>query len=146
MTSSRSLLAAVSTSALIAMFLLCKISSSAATDAKKANRVFEIRTYTAADGKLDALLTRFRDHTTKLFEKHDMTSIGYWVPQDEPKSRNTLIYILAHESRDAAKENWAAFQRDPEWQKVKAESEADGKLVNQVDSVYADPTTFSPLK
>ncbi|HEY4233639.1 MAG TPA: NIPSNAP family protein [Lacipirellulaceae bacterium] len=109
-------------------------------------RVFEIRTYTAEDGKLDALNARFRDHTTKLFEKHGMTSIGYWIPADEPRSKNTLIYILAHPSRDAAKQNWEEFGKDSEWQKVKAESEADGKLVTKVESVYVNPTDYSPLK
>src|SRR5262249_46076451 len=95
------------------------------TSTSAAPRVFEIRTYTAEDGKLDALNARFRDHTTKLFEKHGITSIGYWVPADEPRSKNTLIYVVAHASRDAAKQNWEEFQTDPEWQKVKAESEAD---------------------
>jgi hypothetical protein len=110
------------------------------------NRVFEIRTYTAEDGKLDALNARFRDHTTKLFEKHGITSIGYWIPADEPRSKNTLIYIVAHASREAAKQNWDEFGKDPEWQKVKAESEADGKLVTKVESVYVNPTDYSPLR
>jgi hypothetical protein len=110
------------------------------------NRVFEMRTYTTNDGKLDALLTRFRDHTTKLFEKHGMTNIGYWVPQDGPKSKNTLIYILAYPSREAAKKSWDAFRTDPVWQKAQKESEANGKIVDHVDSVFMDPTDFSKLK
>jgi hypothetical protein len=146
MLSNRLVLVAGSTVALAVILIVAHMPAVAAAKDDKDHRVFEIRTYTAEDGKLDALLARFRDHTTKLFEKHGMTSIGYWVPQDEPKSRNMLIYIIAHESRDAAKENWAAFMRDPDWQKVKADSEAEGKLVNHVDSVYADPTDFSPLK
>src|SRR6185369_9951179 len=81
-------------------------------------RVFELRTYTAPEGKLDALNARFRDHTMEIFKKHAMTSIGYFVPQDAPNSQNTLVYILAHPSRDAAKANWAAFQADPEWVKA----------------------------
>src|SRR5262245_50298291 len=81
-------------------------------------RVFELRTYTAPEGKLDALQARFRDHTRRIFDKHGMTSIGYWVPQDAPDSQNTLIYILAHKNREAAKASWAAFTADPEWQKV----------------------------
>src|SRR5260370_31748181 len=109
-------------------------------------RVFEIRTYTTLEGKLPDLEKRFRDHTIRIFNKHGMTSIGYWVPQDAPRSQNTLIYILAHPSREAAKENWAAFGNDPEWQKVRAESEANGKIVSKVDSVFADPTDFSALK
>ena len=109
-------------------------------------RVFEIRTYTAPEGKLADLEKRFRDHTIRIFNKHQMTSIGYWVPQDAPRSQNTLIYILAHPSREAAKEHWAAFVKDPEWQKVKAESEANGPIVTRVESVFADATDFSPLK
>src|SRR6188472_1251901 len=93
-------------------------------------RIFEIRTYTTEPGKLPDLLKRFRDHTTALFEKHGMTNIGYWVPLDEPKSANTLVYILAHDSRDAAKKSWADFQGDADWKKVKEASEANGKIVN----------------
>jgi hypothetical protein len=142
----RAVLAGSCVMTFIAIFLLGRTSGHAAVDDQKADRVFEIRTYTAEDGKLDALLARFRDHTCRLFEKHGMTNIGYWIPQDEPKSKNTLIYIIAHPSREAAKKNWADFQNDPEWQKVKSDSEAAGKLVNHVDSVFADPTDFSPLK
>jgi hypothetical protein len=82
----------------------------------------------------------------QIFEKHGMTSIGYWVPQDAPGSQNTLIYILAHPSREAAKKNWAAFQSDPEWQKVQKESEANGKIVSNVVSVFMDGTDFSAIK
>lgn len=114
--------------------------------AQTANRVFEIRTYTCAEGRLPALEARFRDHTIAIFNRHDMTSIGYWIPQDPPRSQDTLIYILAHPSREAAKQHWAEFQSDPEWQKVKADSEASGKIVTHVDSVFADPADFSPMK
>ena len=112
------------------------------------NRVFEIRTYTAPAGKLEALKTRFRDHTIKLFDKQGMKSIGYWVPQDAPLKDNTLIYVLAHESREAAAKSWAAFRSDPDWVKAKAESEKDGPLTIQggVTSVFADPTDFSAIK
>ena len=110
------------------------------------NRVYELRTYTAADGKLEALKARFRDHTIRIFNKHGMESIGYWVPQDGERSKNTLIYILAHPSREAATKNWAEFQADPEWKKVAAESEANGKLVLKVESVFMDATEFSKLK
>ena len=102
--------------------------------------MFEIRTYTTEPGKLPDLLKRFRDHTTKLFEKHGMTNIGYWVPTDEPRSKNTLIYILAHASRDAAKKSWDGFQHDPDWIKVRNASEANGKIVTKVESIYAEPT------
>src|SRR6476620_10908670 len=110
------------------------------------DRVFEIRTYTTEPGKLPDLLKRFRDHTTKLFEKHGMTNIGYWVPTDEPRSKNTLIYVLAHASRDAAKKSWDGFQHDPDWIQVRTASEAGGKIVSKVESIYAEPTDFSAIK
>ena len=81
-------------------------------------RVFEMRTYTSVEGKLDAVVARFRNHTTKLFEKHGIQNIGYWVPQDPPRSQNTLIYIVAHPSREAAKKAWDAFRADPAWLKA----------------------------
>ena len=130
----------------LAILAMSRIAHTQSPTAPTAPRVFEIRTYTAEDGKLDALNARFRDHTTKLFEKHGITSIGYWIPADEPRSKNTLIYIVAHASREAAKQNWQEFQNDPEWQNVKAESEANGKLVTKVESVYVNPTDYSPLK
>ena len=112
------------------------------------NLVFEIRTYTTPPGKLEALKARFRDHTIKVFNKYDMKSIGYWVPQDAPLKDNTLIYVLSHESREAAAKSWAAFRADPDWVKAKTESERDGPLTIQggVTSVFADPTEFSPIK
>ena len=85
--------------------------------------VYELRTYTTNEGKLDDLNARFRDHTMRLFRKHGMESVGYWVPVDEPKSKNTLIYILRHKSRDAARASWKAFLSDPEWRKVARESQ-----------------------
>lgn len=116
------------------------------TQAQAPDRVFEIRTYTCNEGKLPDLQKRFREHTIAIFNRHHMTSIGYWVPQDPPLSENTLIYILAHPSREAAKANWEAFRNDPEWKKVQAESEANGKLVNHVVSIFANPADYSPLK
>ena len=109
-------------------------------------KVFELRTYTAPEGKLPDLQKRFRDHTRSIFDKHGMKSIGYWTPQDAPNSQNTLIYILEHPSRDAAKKAWADFRNDPEWQKVSAESEANGKIVSKVDSVFMEATDYSPIK
>lgn len=114
--------------------------------AQEHGRVFELRTYTCYEGKLPDLLARFRDHTMRIFEKHGMTNIAYWVPQDAPASQNTLIYIIAHASREAAKKNWDEFRNDPEWQKVQKDSEANGKIVSKVDSVFMAPTDFSPLK
>jgi hypothetical protein len=110
------------------------------------NRVFEMRTYHTYEGKLPNLLARFRDHTTKLFEKHGMTNIGYWVPTDEPQSKNTLVYILAYPSREAAKKAWDGFRQDPAWVKVRDASEANGKIVEKVDSVFMSPTDFSKIK
>lgn len=110
------------------------------------HRVFELRTYTAPEGKLPELQARFRDHTIRIFNRHNMTSVGYWVPQDAPTSQNTLIYVLAHPSREAAKKNWAEFQADPEWQKVSAESQVNGRIVSKVESVFMDPTDYSPIK
>ena len=110
------------------------------------HRVFELRTYTAPEGKLPDLQARFRNHTIRIFNKHNMTSIGYWVPQDAPNSQNTLIYIVSHQSREAAKKNWADFQADPEWQKVSAESQVNGRIVSKVESVFMDATDFSPIK
>lgn len=111
--------------------------------AQTKSRVFELRTYTTNEGKLDALQARFRDHTTQIFQKHGMTNVGYWVPEDRP---NTLIYIISHASRDAAKKNWEGFRADPEWQKVSKESEMNGKIVAKVESVYMDATDYSPIK
>ena len=114
--------------------------------AQGAGKVYELRTYTAPEGKLTNLQARFRDHTIRIFNKHSMKSVGYWVPQDAPNSQNTLIYILEHSSRDAAKKNWADFQADPEWKKVSAESQVDGPIVSKVVSVFMDATDYSPIK
>jgi hypothetical protein len=109
-------------------------------------RVYELRTYTTHPDRLDELIQRFDDHTIRLFEKHGMESVGYWVPQDAPASENTLIYVLAHRSRDEAMSNWSAFSADPEWQAVRAASESDGPIVEEVVRVFMDPTTFSGLR
>ena len=114
--------------------------------AQNANRVYELRTYTAPEGKLPDLQARFRNHTMRIFERHGMKNVGYWVPQDAPAKDNTLIYIISHESREAAKKSWAAFGADPEWQKVNKESNANGKILAGVVSVYMDPTDYSPMK
>jgi len=110
------------------------------------NKVFEIRTYTTEEGKLDALHARFRDHTMRIFKKHGMTNVAYFSPADEPLSKNTLIYILSFPSRDAAKQSWKDFVADPEWQKVAKESEANGKILTGVKSVFAEATDYSPMK
>jgi hypothetical protein len=114
--------------------------------AQSGGPVFELRTYTTLEGKLPALLARFRDHTIKLFEKHGMESVGYWVPADAPRSQNTLVYVLRHKSREAATASWAAFRADPAWQKAQKESEASGKIVDKTESLFLTPTDFSKLK
>jgi hypothetical protein len=110
------------------------------------NRVFELRTYYANPGKMEALHARFRDHTNKLFVKHGMTLIGYWNPIDPKKAHEELIYILAFPSKDAAAKSWKAFQNDPEWKAARAKSEENGVLVAKVVSVYMNPTDYSPIK
>lgn len=109
-----------------------------------ATGVFELRIYHAAQGKLADLEARFRDHTIKIFERHGIKSVAYWTPLDEPEKSNTLIYILQHPSREAAAANWKSFQDDPEWKSVKEKSEANGKLVEKIDSTYLALTEFSP--
>lgn len=108
----------------------------------KDTRVFEMRTYHAAPGKLDALNTRFREHTTALFEKHGIANIGYWVPVEN--ADNLLIYVVAYPTRDAGKVSWKEFMADPDWQKAYKASEVDGALVTKVDSVFMSATDFSP--
>src|SRR5216684_8824535 len=106
--------------------------------------VYELRVYHTYEGKLNDLLKRFREHTTKLFEKHGIRNVAYWTLTDEPLKGKTLVYILAHPSRDAATANWQAFRDDPEWQSVRDKSEANGKLVEKVDSTFLVLTDFSP--
>jgi hypothetical protein len=105
--------------------------------------VYELRTYKAAEGKLAALNARFRDHTMRLFKKHGIESIGYWVPTDAEASQDTLIYVIKHANREAAAESWKAFLADPEWKKAAAESGV-GKLANPPESVYMEATDYSP--
>ena len=112
----------------------------------ESGRIYELRTYTTLPGRLPALQQRFREHTTKLFEKHGMTNVGYWVPVDAPRSENTLIYVLSFPNRDAAKKAWDDFRNDAEWKRVQVASEADGKIVEKVDSVFMTPMDFSALK
>jgi hypothetical protein len=98
------------------------------------------------EGKMEALKDRFSNYTDAIFRRHNMKSIGYWSPEDAPDSQNLFIYILEHPSRQEAEKNWAEFQADPEWKKVKAESEANGALVDHIDRYFMDPTSFSALQ
>jgi hypothetical protein len=113
-----------------------------ATAAEKDDRLYELRVYYAAEGKLDALNARFRDHTTKLFEKHGMTNVGYWTPVENPDRK--LIYLLSYPTREAARESWKAFLADPDWQKAARESERDGRLVAKIESTFLTTTDYSP--
>lgn len=115
-------------------------------EARDAGRVFEIRTYHALPGRLDALHERFREHTLKMFEKHGMTNVVYLTPQDSPRAENTLVYLISHASREAAKANWASFSSDPAWKKIAADSQLDGKIVEKVESEFLDATDYSPLQ
>ena len=108
--------------------------------------VYELRLYHVNEGKMDALISRFGDHTEDIFRRHNMKSIGYWRPEDAPYAQNLFVYILQHPSREEAKKNWAAFQADPEWKKVKTESEIEGPLAQHIDSYFMDPTSFSALQ
>jgi hypothetical protein len=108
--------------------------------------VYELRTYIAPPGKLAELHARFRDHTCRLFTKHGMTMVGYWTPTDGDDAANTLIYVLAHKSREAATESWKGFRSDPDWIAAKTASEANGKLTEKVMSVFMKATDYSPLK
>ncbi len=125
--------------------LVILLASSFLLTVKVSAEVYELRTYTTREGKLDNLNARFRDHTVALFKKHGIESVGYWVPTDEPTSKNTLIYVVKHESRAAAKASWQAFLNDPEWQKVAKESQVDGQILAKApESVYMEATDYSP--
>ncbi|MGH9545067.1 MAG: NIPSNAP family protein [Terriglobales bacterium] len=141
----RSWLQTLPTIALLPTAVWASAQPEPAGPAGSAATVYELRVYHANEGKLDDLLKRFREHTTRLFDKHGMKNVAYWTPLDEPLQGKTLIYILAHPSREAATSNWNAFREDPEWQKVRDESEANGKLVNKVDSTFMRLTDFSPI-
>lgn len=116
----------------------------AAADQAASTTVYELRVYHTFEGKLDDLLRRFREHTMQIFEKHGIHNVAYWTPTDDPLKGKTLFYILAHPSREAATANWKAFRDDPEWQEVQKKSEANGKLVEKVDSTFLTLTDFSP--
>jgi hypothetical protein len=108
--------------------------------------VFELRTYHAAPGRMAALQDRFRDHTLALFEKHGLGVVGFWTSldaADEPG--DTLVYLLAFDDRQAARSAWAAFRDDPDWARVRAESEPDGPLTVGIESMFLRATDFSPL-
>jgi len=138
-----------SVGALIAVVAVSMAAQSGGNSVAKDSRVFEMRTYHTAPGKLEDLQARFRNHTVKLFEKHGMTNIGYWVPVDgktgQP-SENTLVYILAYPSLDARAKSWDGFMNDPAWAAARNESEKNGKLLEKIDSVFLKATDYSGIK
>ncbi len=125
----------------LGLMLLASLSPFA-TAAEKAPQCFELRTYYAAEGKLDALNTRFRDNTTALFTRHGMTNVGYWMPLENPQRK--LVYLLSYPDLAARQSSWKAFQADPEWTAAKTASEVSGKLVDKVESLFLTLTDFSP--
>ena len=116
----------------------------AAVQAQSGGKVFELRTYTTNDGKLPNLQARFRDHTRRIFEKHGIENIGYWVPQEIP---NTWIYIISHDSRQTATDSWASFRADPEWTEVAQASQVDGQILAKApEFVFMDATDYSAIR
>jgi hypothetical protein len=127
-------------------YLLLSLVVAASVLATAQTRVYELRTYHCYDGKLEALKANFRDFDIRILKRHGIESIGYWVPQDPALASNTLIYMVVHPSRAEAEKNWAEFSKDPEFIKLAAESMKNGPIVQKVESLYLDPTDFSPLK
>ena len=127
-----------------AMMMLPSIGLEAQSAGDAGGPVYELRIYHTFEGKLEPLLKRFREQETKIFERLGMHGVGYWTPDDEPLKGRTLVYMLRHKSREAAKESWAKFGKDPEWVKLKAESEANGAFVEKHDVTFMTLTDFSP--
>jgi NIPSNAP len=140
----RTLIQSISAAALLPAAKLLDATETSADFVADSDMVYELRVYHCYAGKLPDLLKRFREHTITIFEKHGMKNVAYWTPMDEPQKSNTLIYILAHPSREAAAANWKGFSADPEWQSVQKASEANGKIVEKVDSTFMTLTDFSP--
>ncbi|MGD0897958.1 MAG: NIPSNAP family protein [Thermoguttaceae bacterium] len=115
-------------------------------DNPPAGKVYDMRTYKVNPGKMEALHARFRDHACKLFQKHGMELIGFWTPTEGEEAKDTLIYIVAFPSVEAQKKAWDAFWADPEWKKVKADSERDGVLVKEIKGKNLKATDYSPLR
>ncbi|MFO0917902.1 MAG: NIPSNAP family protein [Planctomycetaceae bacterium] len=123
--------------------VLGTVAQSSQTEAKQAPLYYELRTYTTLEGRLPALHKRFKDHTMKLFEKHGMKNVVYFTPADKP---NTLVYLLAHKDKASRDASFEAFRNDPEWIAARDASEKDGKIVEKVESVFLEPTEYSPMK
>jgi hypothetical protein len=108
------------------------------------NRLFELRTYTANEGKLDHLIARFENYTLAFFESHGIKVEGFWIPLENPEQK--LIYLLSYPSLDAREKSWENFQNDPKWIQARDESNSNGDILARKESVYLQPTHFSPLK
>ena len=122
------------------------VQSAVAADEPTTNRLFEMRTYVANDGKMADLHKRFREHTNKLFVKHGMELVGYWTPIDGPEAANTVVYILAYPNKESREKSWKGFMADPDWQAAYKASHAAGPLVKKVESKFLNPTDYSPIK
>lgn len=118
----------------------------AASSAQDSGKVFELRIYTSTPGNLDNLHARFRDHTSRIFAKHDMKVVGYWSPTSEEEADDTLVYILEHASRDAATASWRAFVQDPEWTRVAEASNANGPILANIENSFMTATDYSPIQ
>ena len=130
----------------LAVLALAADGASAEEKPKMDAKVYELRVYHVLPGRMKAMNARFRDHTNKLFEKHGMTLIGFWSPIDAKQAEEKMVYILAFPSKEAADKSWKAFRDDAEWKAARAESEKNGRLVDKVESVYLNPTDYSPMK
>lgn len=130
----------------LGLVIALQLGSRAIAAEDEAGPVYQLRIYVMADGKLDVMNERFREHTTKLFERHGIENVGYWVATDEPRSENMLIYLLKHKSREAADASWAAFGKDPEWQAIaKATKDQHGNILKEkIDATYMVTTDYSP--
>jgi hypothetical protein len=132
---------------LVTGFCVFSAEVSVAQSKDTGSRVYELRTYTTLPGRLQALNKRFADHTMRIFAKHGMKSEMYWIPTDDARKDNTLVYVLSHDSQEAADKSWKEFATDPEWIKVRDESETDGKiLAKNPDRIFMKTTDYSPGK
>lgn len=119
------------------------VTSAQETKAADEKTVYELRTYTANDGKFEDLHNRFRNHTMKLFEKVGMKNIAYWTDIDK---KNTLVYIVAHKNKKAGEDSWKRFIEDPEWKEAYAASIENGRLVKKITRQWLKSTDYSPMK
>jgi hypothetical protein len=131
----------------VALVFVCGIvTGQHVAQAQAQNHIYEIRTYTAGEGKLPAVVKRFKDHELPIFERNGMHAILYSVAAEPPLSENTFVYILQHASRESARKGWEGFLADPEFRKALDESNQGGRAVVKVESIFVNPTDFSPMK